>query len=670
MRKTVFSVASLALLAALALLLLGSVPLVQAQCTVNGGADTDADPNLCIGTSGDDIIVDEGQDVTAGLGGSDTITVTGNSGDGSATSGIFGGGGGESATGVTDTINIGDPNNPSNNAQVDGTVSGDNFSQSGTAGNTIININNGSSVQYNVTGDRDNDINTSVNGQDTITVGPNASVGGSVFGDNANGSTGANDTIIINGTVTGSVFGDSVAGGTGDDTITLGAGSTVGVDVVAGGGTNSVNIFVGTATGNTPTPTITDNATVTGDVNGTGGATTVTLNLTTSRNQFAMDFQAAVAAAFAALGSDPTFSYAGVSYDLVGITNLLGSVVFLDSDGDGVPNDDDNCPSEAGTVANSGCPDSSTPPADPGNMGGDSGGGDSGNQSINVTITINLAALVAQTPVLIGNVPRGGTLRALAGVRVRQDPSPNAPILITVPWGALVVVLDADPDGEWLFIRYTFVDEDDLDDDGDDEETIVVTGWSAADWYRSLSGGLVFTPERVRPRCDGEVGSNGARARGSVRIRLSPSLNAPVLGQVPYCGVITVLDEDDTGFWWLATFGNLRGWVANEWFQLPDGTIYDPRANDTEDDMTPAEEGLTLSLENFQSFGANFTAVTIGGVRMRTDASLNARIFGVVPYGAVVTVKGVNIGENAGLWWLVNYNGMDAWVANEWLVAN
>lgn len=221
--------------------------------TVNGSA-TDIYGDSVYGIGGNDTITVNGTvfsvegDDTSLAGGNDEIVVNGTVvnvvwGD---NTGADGGDDKIEINGTVDSEVLGDraDNNGGNdeiivNGSVGGDIVGDG-TIGGNGGNDVIIING--TAEQNVVGDEvDKD-----GGDDTIVV--NGTVMGDIYGDvlgDYAGGDGGDDTIVVNGTVTGDIHADDAPSGTGgNDSVTLGENASVGGTIDGEGGMDTLNLLM------------------------------------------------------------------------------------------------------------------------------------------------------------------------------------------------------------------------------------------------------------------------------------------------------------------------------------------------------------------------------------------------------------------------------------------
>ena len=490
---------------------------------------------------------------------------------------------------------------------------------SGTAaGDDIINIAVGSTItctgtQGGIVGDFAADSNSfppggDPSGQDTFNL--DGTVNCNIYGDSfdldtdsayvGTGAAGSNDTFDVTGDVTGTLYGQG-----GNDSFTLN---------LTAYGTTSTGSFSGAAT-----------------FDGGENATNVTAETTGDQTVF-MTATLDVAV-YNQIVSQCTNASGGCTFTVGGKTFTLVNMEAINTDA--------LICSGCATPVTPGVTPSVTPSVTPvgGTTGGDSGGGVSGGGG---TVTVTFI-LVPIAPAKVGNAFVGGGILALGNIRIRQTPDLGGSVLGQIPWGTIVTVLKDNPSKEWVFIRYGAIE-----------------GWVSANWFVLPNGDTLYSPEELG--LGFIIPANGARAVGNVRMRSQPNLGAAVVGQVPWGRIVTILDEDPTGLWWLISFRGTQAWVSNEWFEIPDGSIYTPYGGFFTPGEVPAEE-YVLDLSDVHA--ASGTAVALAPVRLRFAPTLAAPRMGLVDWGDVVVIRGV---DSTGNWWLVDYDGTSGWVANEWFV--
>jgi uncharacterized protein YraI len=151
-----------------------------------------------------------------------------------------------------------------------------------------------------------------------------------------------------------------------------------------------------------------------------------------------------------------------------------------------------------------------------------------------------------------------------------------------------------------------------------------------------------------------------------LNLRADADIAAEVVGRIPGGTVVTVLDGPVCGpdiAWWQVDFDGAVGWAAesrgNLYFMQPTTDVVAPPV--TPDDAT-CPGLLAPRLEVNEQ--ARVAMMQGQNLNVRAEPGLAASLIRVIPNGAVVTiVDGPSCGPDNIVWWWVDYQGAEGWIA-------
>jgi uncharacterized protein YraI len=151
-----------------------------------------------------------------------------------------------------------------------------------------------------------------------------------------------------------------------------------------------------------------------------------------------------------------------------------------------------------------------------------------------------------------------------------------------------------------------------------------------------------------------------------LNLRADADIAAEVVGRIPGGTVVTVLDGPVCGpdiAWWQVDFDGAVGWAAesrgNLYFMQPTTDVVAPPV--TPDDAT-CPGLLAPRLEVNEQ--ARVAMMQGQNLNVRAEPGLAASLIRVIPNGAVVMiVDGPSCGPDNIVWWWVDYQGAEGWIA-------
>lgn len=183
-------------------------------------------------------------------------------------------------------------------------------------------------------------------------------------------------------------------------------------------------------------------------------------------------------------------------------------------------------------------------------------------------------------------------------------------------------------------------------------------------WFQVVAGGLVgwCAAEWLAP----PVAASGTRfisgTDGGVRLRDEPGLGGGIILLIPEGGAVALLGATQVGDgieWSLAQYGGAVGWVASAFL---DGTGASSAAASAPAPVAAAPAGPVI--------GGNAQVIGTEGLplRIRDGIGLNAPIFATIQAGGViVVVNGPRADDTGSLWYGIDFDGVQGWVAGEHL---
>ena len=128
-------------------------------------------------------------------------------------------------------------------------------------------------------------------------------------------------------------------------------------------------------------------------------------------------------------------------------------------------------------------------------------------------------------------------------VPIRVNAAVNAEEVVSLQRGDIAAVLEISADSSWYLLRY----KDDI-------------GWARSVWFVA-----------VEPKAAGiHPGSKVVSEWTAVRIQEEPDANSFIMDVVRRGESAVVVGIDESGLWYQIEFEGLTGWVAAEWFALPE----------------------------------------------------------------------------------------------------
>jgi uncharacterized protein YraI len=244
----------------------------------------------------------------------------------------------------------------------------------------------------------------------------------------------------------------------------------------------------------------------------------------------------------------------------------------------------------------------------------------------------------------------GDRVTATTGIdpRIRSGPGTTYPQVGVVPLWTTLVVQGRSTTGQWIFVDY----------DG-------MQGWIAA-WVCEISGDLESVPVMSDSSDTSSSGSQvTATADGYLHIRAEPSADASQVGQVPYRTTLAVLGRDSASEWIFVDYEGTQGWIA-AWLCEIEGDLDSVPVTDGSQSaalsptpVTPSPTPLPSSPPPSSSDG-QVTATTEDELNIRVGPGPDYTQVGVVPPRTTVAVAGR---DGAGRWILIDYNGVQGWIA-------
>jgi N-acetylmuramoyl-L-alanine amidase len=202
------------------------------------------------------------------------------------------------------------------------------------------------------------------------------------------------------------------------------------------------------------------------------------------------------------------------------------------------------------------------------------------------------------------------------GLRVRKGPSTSDGVLTVLQNGDSVTVTDED--GDWLLV-----------------ESESTRGWV----HREYISGTETTPAKKSESKQGIITDN------TLNVRTSPSLQSTVLGVLNKGDVVEVTGS--VSGWYEIRFGGVQAWVSESYLEF--STDGDESSTDEEEETSSPEEMVGI--------------ITVHGLNVRDETSLNGRIVGKVSKGEKYTL--LNEKNN---WYQIKLsNGSKGWIAG-WYV--
>ncbi|PFA64521.1 N-acetylmuramoyl-L-alanine amidase [Bacillus sp. AFS015802] len=200
------------------------------------------------------------------------------------------------------------------------------------------------------------------------------------------------------------------------------------------------------------------------------------------------------------------------------------------------------------------------------------------------------------------------------GLRVRKGPSTSDPVVTVLQNGDSVTVTDED--GDWLLV-----------------ESGSTSGWV----HREYISGAETTPSKKEEDKQGIITDN------ALNVRTSPSLQGSVLGVLNKGDVVEVTGS--VSGWYEIRFGESPAWVSESYVEF----------SSSEDESVEEED--TSSQEHLVGI------ITVHGLNVRDETSLNGRIVGTVSKGEKYKLL-----KEKNNWYQIKLsNGEKGWIAG-WYV--
>ncbi|HEU5430654.1 MAG TPA: SH3 domain-containing protein, partial [Thermomicrobiales bacterium] len=187
-------------------------------------------------------------------------------------------------------------------------------------------------------------------------------------------------------------------------------------------------------------------------------------------------------------------------------------------------------------------------------------------------------------------------------------------------------------------------------------------GWAAA-----------VSPPGGAARAAAETTATIANAQDGVNLRAAPSYDAQVLGVVPDGANVdlrtatadTVADPDGATRWWPVASDIGTGWVAGFFLQFPNGGPDAPAAAAPNAGVGgPSDGGAVLQ------GGSAAIVDEPDGVNFRAQPGPDGQVIQPLQYDTVVDLR-IDVADTIWIdgarWWPVAVNGLDGWIAGNYL---
>jgi len=138
-------------------------------------------------------------------------------------------------------------------------------------------------------------------------------------------------------------------------------------------------------------------------------------------------------------------------------------------------------------------------------------------------------------------------------------------------------------------------------------------------------------------------------ARGNVRIRELPSLNARQIGIIGWGERASVVNVDPSRDWYQVQFEGITGWVASVWFVTVVGDI--------------VFDDIALGVGGGGTASGVLDVRALGNVRIRQEPSLNSPKIGNIGWGQTARLLAA---DASGDWIQIEFEGIVGWSASIW----
>ncbi len=207
------------------------------------------------------------------------------------------------------------------------------------------------------------------------------------------------------------------------------------------------------------------------------------------------------------------------------------------------------------------------------------------------------------------------------GLRVRKGPSTSDMVVTVLNQGDTVTVTDET--GDWLMI-----------------ESGSISGWVHREY---VAGANVLSPSSKQ-----NENKQGIITDNSLNARTSPSIQSSVLGVLNKGDQVEVTGS--VSGWYEIRFGNDKAWISERYVEFSSGT------NEEESTSTGDEDDSSSSTDLVG-------IITVHGLNVRDETSLNGRIVGKVSKGETYTL----LKEDNNWYQIKLSNGKKGWIAG-WYV--
>lgn len=238
---------------------------------------------------------------------------------------------------------------------------------------------------------------------------------------------------------------------------------------------------------------------------------------------------------------------------------------------------------------------------------------------------LTISGIPPQTQADVSSVLGFATVTANDYVNLRASAGMSGRVLGTAPTGAVLTVFNRE--GSWAKVQYN-----------------ALTAYVSTQYISAVTA---VYPSAV------SSGSSAAVIRtenmtSTVNLRQSPSMNAPVIAQLPAGASVTLLSDD--GAWCRISYQGTIGYVVSSFVAVPDDETVPPQKDDhSQQQPENAEQTAVVATE-------------FGALNLRSEAWAGSMILTTIPKGTRVQV--LSKGEK---WTAVYYNGFSGHVVSSYL---